>query len=261
MTATRRLATLALICGMVAGGRQLLGEEEAIPGLRAALAKLEDTAESKVRFTYRDLSHTQNFNEKGRRTVDLTQLFDVTYIRGLEYTRLLAVDGRPLEGKALRQEQERYDAAVRERSSLDAAARAKFDHHIQKDAGIDLKGLADGYRERVTGHEPISGRDCVIIEAVPGAGGGAKSYRLWLDADRAQIVRLEFLQLQREGEMLEGTRGTKFWIYLEGAPLVSHSAVEAMYQINGLGRVRVLADHSYSEFKRFSATSTVLPSP
>ncbi len=237
----------------------MLGDSGEISGLRAALAKLEDTAESKVRFTYRDLSHTQNFDGKGKRTVDLTELFDVTYLSGLEYSRLLAVDGRPLAGKALRQEQEHYDAAVRERSSLDGAARAKFDHHIQKDAGIDLKALADGYRDRIVGHEPINGQDCVVIEAIPGAGGGAKSYRLWLDVDRAQIVRLDFLQLSREGEMLEGTRGSKFWTYIEGSPLVSHSAVEAMYEINGGERIRVLADHSYSEFRRFSATSTVLP--
>ena len=55
-------------------------------------------AESKVRYTYRDLSHTQNFNEKGKRTVDLTQLFDVTYLGGLEYSRLLEVNGKPLCG-------------------------------------------------------------------------------------------------------------------------------------------------------------------
>ena len=183
----------------------------------------------------------------------------MTYLSGLEYSRLLAVDGRPLAGKALRQEQERYDAAVRERSSLDAAARAKFDHHIQKDAGIDLKALAGGYRDRVVGHELINGRDCVVIEAIPGESGGAKSYRLWLDVDRAQIVRLDFRQLSREGEMLQGATGSKVWTYIEGAPLVSRSAVEAVYLINRWGRIRVLADHSYSEFKRFSATSTVLP--
>ena len=53
MTAIRRLATVALICGLVAGGPHMLGDSGEIPGLRAALAKLEDTAESKVRFTYR----------------------------------------------------------------------------------------------------------------------------------------------------------------------------------------------------------------
>ncbi len=258
--ALRRLALLALLCGLVTGGSRLRGQSEEIAGLRAALGKLEDTAESKARFTYRDLSHTQNFNEKGKRSVDLTQLFDVTYIGGLEYSRLLAVNGKPLEGKALRQEQERYEAAVRERSSLDGVARAKFDHHIQKDAGIDLRAVAEGYRERVVGHESIHGRDCLVIEATPGEGGGAKSYRLWLDADGAQLVRLDFLQLAREGEMLEGTRGTKLWIYLQGSPLVSQSSVDAAYQIKGVGWVRVVADHSYSEFKRFAATATLLPS-
>ena len=252
---------LFLLGSMIAGSPHLLGQAGEIAGLRAAVSKLENTAESKVRYTYRDLSHTQNFNEKGKRTIDLTQLFDVTYIGGLEYSRLLEVNGRPLGGKALREEQERYDAAIRERSSLDAGARAKLEHHLQKDARIDLKTLAGGYRDSIVGHERIDGRDCAVVEAVPGEGGGTKSYRLWLDTDRVRIVRLDFLQLSREGEMLEGARGTKSWIYPEGVPVVSHSAVEATYEIGGHGRIRVLADHSYSEIKRFSATATLLTSP
>ena len=111
------------------------------------------------------------------------------------------------------------------------------------------------------GHEPIDGQDCVVVEAVPGERGGTKSYRLWLDTDRAQILRLDFLQLSRDGEMLEGARGTKSWRYFEGVPVVSHSAAEATYEIAGNGRIRVLADHSYSGIRRFSATSTLLTSP
>ena len=61
--------------------------------------------------------------------------------------------------------------------------------------------------------------------------------------------------------MLEGAQGTKAWIYPEGVPVVSHSTAEATYELGGKERIRVLADHSYSEIRRFSATSTLLPAP
>jgi hypothetical protein len=91
--------------------------------LRGALDKLEVAKQSKTRFTYLDLNHTQNFNEKGKKTADVTHLFEVTYIADLQYSRLLEVDGRELKGKALDEEQKRYDDAVKERSALDERAR------------------------------------------------------------------------------------------------------------------------------------------
>lgn len=241
-----------------AGGLAAQTGQDAPPALRAALQKLEDTTESRVRFTYRNLSHTQNFNEKGKRTADFTQLFDVTYIAGLEFARLLEIDGKPLQGKALREEQERYERAVRERSALDGAARAKLQHRVQKSAGIDLEALASGYHARATGEEQMGGRTCLVIDAVPGERGGAKSYRLWLDAAHEQILRLDFNQLTDEGEMLRGAQGTKLWTYLEGVPLTTHSVVDATFALGGKGRTRVLAEHTYTDFRRFSATATMV---
>jgi uncharacterized protein (DUF924 family) len=75
--------------------------------LKAALDKQEKAKESKTRFTYLDLHHTQNFSEKGKKTADFTQLFEVTYIADLQYSRLLEVDGKALKGKALDAEQKR----------------------------------------------------------------------------------------------------------------------------------------------------------
>ena len=74
--------------------------------LKPALAKLSHVAESKTRFTFFDLNHLQNFDEKGKKLVDMTQLFEVTYIGNLQYSRLVETNGKPLSGRDLKKEQE-----------------------------------------------------------------------------------------------------------------------------------------------------------
>ena len=253
-------------CGIVfalgwLGAATLLAQtlEEAAPAVRTALDALERAEGGRVRFTYLDRSHTLNYNEKGKQTADFTQVFDVTYIAGIEYARLVEVNGKPLMGRALREEQARYDAAIRERSALDDAARARLEHHLQKDAGIDLSAIAKGYRDTVVDRQTIDGRECLVVAALPGENGGSKQYRLWLDPAQARIVRLDFEQIRDEGEMLRGSHGSKRWIYLDGTPLVTQSAADATYLVNGRDRVRVIAEHMYSGFRRFTATATIVP--
>ena len=94
--------------------------------LRLAIDKYEKAKDSKTHFTYFELNHIQNFNEKGKKTIDYTQLFEVTYIADLEYLRLREINGRALSGNAREEEQKRYDDAVRERSALDGFARANL---------------------------------------------------------------------------------------------------------------------------------------
>ena len=119
--------------------------------LRVAVDKYETAKESKTRFTYLELIHTKNFNEKGKQTVNYSELFDVTYIADLEYSRLVKVNGKPLSGKALEDEQKQYDDAVRERSALDGRARAKIQHRRLLDARMNLRDLLTEYHDHTRG--------------------------------------------------------------------------------------------------------------
>jgi hypothetical protein len=76
-----------------------------------------------MRFPYLDLNPTQNYPENGKSLMNRLQLFEVTYSGDPQYARRLEKDGKPLTGKALKKEQQRYDDTVREHSALDGKAK------------------------------------------------------------------------------------------------------------------------------------------
>src|SRR5258708_29237852 len=139
-------------------------ESEPLVLLRPAFQKMDLPKGTRTRFTFLDLHHNVNFNEKGKKTADETQLYDVTYIGDLQYSRLLEVDGKPLKGRQLTKEQQRYDDAVREHSALDDTARAKILHEVMKSLGanISLSDLSSKYQNAVTGHSSPDICDCVV---------------------------------------------------------------------------------------------------
>lgn len=235
-------------------------ERDVDPGavLRLAVDKFEKAKDSKTRFTYLQLNHIQNFNEKGKKTVDYTQLYEVTYIADLEYLRLLEVDGKALKGEALKAEQKRYDEAVRERSALDGFARAKIQNQRMLDARIKILDLLTEYRVSAAEHDTMDDCQCVLIDLVPASGAAKKHYRLWIDPVTSEIRRLDFEQLAFEGEFLSGGKGTETFQYLEGVPLMAHSHFDGKAMLNDK-TVRVVADHTFSQFRKFSVTTTIVP--
>jgi hypothetical protein len=226
--------------------------------LRLAVNKYEEVKDSKTRFTYLELVHTQNFSEKGKKTVDYTQLFEVTYIADLEYSRLLEVNGKALSGRALEAEQKRYDNAVQERSALDGFARAKIQHSKMLDAGVKLRDLMTEYRSFVVHDVAIDGCDCVVIDSAPTSSAAKKHYRLWIDPNTSEIRRLDFDELADDGELLSGGSGTETFQYMDGVPLVVHSHFDGKARLNN-ETARVVADHTFSRFRKFSVTTTIVP--
>ena len=239
-------------------GGQSTDQVDANELLRRAVDKYETAKSSKTRFTYLELIHTKNFNEKGKKTVDYSELFDVTYIADLEYSRLLEVNGKPLSGKALEDEQKRYDDAVRERSALDGGARAKIQHRRLLNAGIHLRDLLTEYHNTLVGRDTVEGCDCAVVDLTPASPVAKKHYRLWLDPETQEIRRLDFDQLADDGDLQKGGTGTESFQYIDGIPLIlrAHFDVKA-FLANKL--MRVVSDHECSRFRKFSVTTTIIP--
>jgi hypothetical protein len=259
--ASRTVSLFAILfVGLSLANGQIQAQNEADPTavLRLAVDKFEKAKNSKTRFTYLELVHTQNFNEKGKKTVDYTQLFEVTYIADLEYSRLLEENGKALSGKALAVEQKRYDDAVQERWALDGFARAKIQHQKMLGAGINLGDLLTKYRSSVVDRASMDGCNCVLVDVVPLSTEAKKHYRLWIDPNTSEIHRLDFEQLADENELLSGGTGTVTYQYLEGIPLVVHTHFDFRAKLNNQ-TTRVVADHMYSQFRKFSVTTTIVP--
>jgi hypothetical protein len=244
--------------GLASGLAQPPGNVDSTTVLRLAVDKYEKAKDSKTRFTYLQLNHIQNFNEKGKKTVDYTQLFEVTYIADLEYSRLLEVSGKALSGKTLEAEQKRYDDAVRERLALDGFARAKIQHRKMLDAGVNLRELLTDYRGTVVDRVVMDDCDCVLVDLVPASDAAKKHYRLWIDPAKSEIRKLDFTQLADGGDILSGGTGTQTFQYMDGIPLILHGHFDGDALL-GNKKVRVVADHEYSRFRKFSVISTIIP--
>ena len=227
--------------------------------LRIAVEKIEMAKKLKMRFTYLDRNHTQNFLENGKLLMNQKQLFEVTYIADLEYSRLLEEDGKPITGKALKKEQKRYDDAVRERSALDMNARAKLQNHWMKDSGIHLSLLPQQYRNVLVAHAPFNGEDCLVIDSFPLPGAPQKQYRLWIEPTRKELLRMDFDQIATEGDIMKGGTGSETWTYIDGIPLTSFFHIDAKILVRGTDYVQVVMDDTYSGFRKFSVTTTILP--
>jgi hypothetical protein len=253
----RRVVSLCLVAF---AGTQLCAQDDPAPWamLKPAFAKLSRVSQSKARFTYFDLNHLQNFDEKGKKFVDTTQLFEVTYIGDLQYSRLMEVNGRPLTGKELKKEQERYDQAVRDREALDDTARAKIQHREMKKFDVNLDHFPTQYRSTITGHEEIDGRDCVLIEATPLPDAPQRHLRVWVDPAKQEMVRMETVLLADEKDMLSGSKVTQGWTFIDGVPLVSETHFDTRIAA-GKKQVHVISDHAYSRFRKFSVTTTIIP--
>lgn len=262
MNRDRRLAFLLLI--LISGAwftdalAQSGSDVDPTSLLRAAIEKYGKANDLKTRFTYLELVHTQNYNERGKKTVDYTELFDVTYIGDLQFARLLEVDGKALKGKALESEQRRYDDAVRDRSALDGFARAKIQHQKMLDAGVKLGDLINEYRSSAVDQAKMDDCNCVVIDLVPISSDAKRNYRVWIDPLTNEIRRLDFDQLVDSGDVLRGGKSAQTFKYLDNVPLPAHSHFEGNAALNSK-TVRIVADHTYSHYKKFSVTTTILP--
>jgi hypothetical protein len=221
--------------------------------------KLAEAARSQTRFTYLDLNHTMNFNEQGKRIADTTQLFDVTYIGDLQYSRLLEKNGKPLREKELTAEQKRYDEAVRQHTATGDMVRGKFFYTQLSGFGINLtaSGMASQYRNTIAGLAPLPMCECVMIDSTPLPGAPQRKYKMWVDPAKEQLLRLDSTLLADDGQEMKGGMLTVLWTYIDDVPLVSESHFDA-YVRYGKTPVRVVVDHAYSKFRKFTVTSTIV---
>jgi hypothetical protein len=244
----------------------LLGQtgEDPTPPLRAAIEKGRSADSGKTRFTYEVLEHSQNFNQKGKIISDVTRRYEVIYIADLLYQHLLEVNGKPLAGQALADEQKRYDDAVRERTALDDAARAKLMHHKHKEVMVSFGQILTKYHNRVVEATQLNGRSCLLIDSTPletVADAPKRHLRIWLDQEKSEFLRIDFDLLADEDDLLRGSSGSMSFTYIDGVLLdtVHHLDFTVPAKDKKKSAARVVSDQTFSNYRKFVSTTRILP--
>ena len=234
------------------------------PLLRAAIEKGRSGESQKTRFTYQILDHSQNFNQKGKLLHDGTSLYEIIYIADLEYKHLLEINGKALSGQALIDEQKHYDDAVRERTALDANARAKLMHYKYNEVHFTFSDIVTKFHNSVVEHTQLNGRDCLLIDSTPldtVADAPRRHLRIWLDPQKSEFLRMDFDLLADEEGILRGSKGSFNFTHIDGVQLdsIDHFDYIVPAKDNKKHIIRMVSDQTFSNYQKFVSTVRLLP--
>jgi negative regulator of sigma E activity len=238
-------------------------EKDADSLLNRALNLLKTSEASKTRFTYSRLEHQRTFNTKGKQIGEITRLFEVTYLFDLEYTRLLEINGKPLQGRILEAEQKRYSDAYNQRKGLNAQQRSELAKGKFKNVTFHMGELLTVYDNRVIGHEVVSGRNCVVIDAMPKASVSDAPKRhavLWIDPANGEMLEFAFDLLADEDDLLKGSKGSFRMQSIHGVSVDTEQHLDYLLLAKKGKKdvVRLVEDVTLDNYKEFSSISRIV---
>ena len=224
--------------------------------IRAASHRLED-------YVYLDTEHNQNYID-GALVVDHTTVSESIFIGGLPYLRKISVDGHPLAGKDLAEENKLYDKAVKERTSLNEETRARLMKHPLGKNTDDLDHLDAHYHIEVPGHQVLDDHDCLIIDAVPLPGtintALQRHIQIAIDTVTHNVINVHIEYLADDNGFLKGTLLNTRYHLLGGTIALPYAqALDTVVQIPQLlnKKIHVIKTHTYSNYRKFRATVTI----
>jgi hypothetical protein len=212
------------------------------------------------RYTYFLLKNTQNRTQKGKLFVDDSTLYEFTWIGDHPYGRVVEIHGKPLKGKALADEQARYDKAVADHASLDIVP-AKLKNAYRLNTALHLEPLVTpAYAVSELRQDTLAGRlthviDCTPVPSTDSAHPTATRHAtLWI-TDSGAILRETYEVIADEPDKLRGSHGQDDFQLIDGNVLPQQS----FFHLNAPNGNTGDFEDTYSRFRRFNVTTRIVP--
>jgi hypothetical protein len=242
----------------------LASQTEPVPAPRALIEKalaLSMSDKDLPRYTYFVLAHTQNRYPKGKLFLDSTTLYEYTWIGDLPYGRVIELQGKPLRGKAIAEEQAKYDKALADHAGLSAEGRAKAKHYYLLDTSLRLAPLlTPSYNIHELRQENLAGNPARVIEFTPVRAAEAtqppamRHVTLWIN-DAGLILRETYEVVTDEPDKLHGSHGEEDFQLIDGNRLPLHTS----FHLNAPNGNTGDFEDTYSRFRRFNASVRIVP--
>jgi hypothetical protein len=246
----------------------LAANAQEVPTPHALIEKADLLAKSGrilPRYTYFVLRHNQNRTPKGKLFFDDTTLYEYTWIGDLPYGRVVEFQGKPLQGKALADEEARYEKAVADREGLDVAARAKAKHYTLLDATLRLEPLLTAaYNLSEIRQETVAGNLTHVIACTPAPPADSAHFStkpdatrhatLWI-TDSGVILRDTFEVIADEADKLHGSHGQEDFQLRDGNRLPQHR----LFHLNSPNGNTGDFEETYTRFRRFNVSMQIVP--
>jgi len=273
----RRLAFIFGVCAAI-GSAQNVPPSDLAELVRCAARHNDRNLEATRNYTFLRRSVEKRLDERGNVIKTENKTYEVLFLYGRPYARLLRIDDKPLSPEEERKEKVKFEKETASRARESQRQRDKQseqEHEEAEERRQMLREMADGFHWRLEGEEMVSGVPTLILDATPIAGyqgktrGGRllKNFRgkMWLDPVTCRIARVEahvvdtvsfgwFLLRVRPGTTLSfelARMPDEVWLprrlYLKG------SAKIALFK-----DYRLEMENTWSDYRKFQSDSRVI---
>jgi len=266
--------------------------------VRRAVANYKARQAQRENYTYLEHVVRTEFDRRGKAKGHIKGTYEIMFLKGAAYRRLVQINDGPLSPQQEKLEQELLEAETkaREAGRSPQPARASFFAPVEQ--------LTEGFHLQRRGKQLLNGREVQMIEALPDDGhrpaGTEQDYarqfqmKLWIDAMEAQIVRVEsrvvreraaidqewigfsrdrsspdtqFWTVKHRVEVVRGTVSDMEWIRVNGEtwlPTRSYWKTREMTVMGFSSGQKSLSfpveiSCSYSDYKKFRVDTRIVP--
>ena len=164
--------------------------------VRSAVANYKARQAQRNDYTYLERVVRTEFDRNGKPNGQITGTYEIMFLKGAPYRRLLRINDEPPRPELEKLEQQLLEAEARMREA------GKGDYQpVRTSFFAPVDQLMEGFRLHWRGRQVLNGRDVQMIEAVPDdkhlpsspKQDYARHFRMkvWIDTKEAQIVRVE----------------------------------------------------------------------
>jgi hypothetical protein len=214
-------------------------------------------------YTYLEHVDYFRFDKNNQPTKDRSETFEIVFVNGKAFRKLIARNEWPLEAKEQAREGKRLQRMAEER--LEQPRPGKLHKSVSMASYGDLLTLFDN---RLLGEEEIHGRKAWVIGSTPKQGHVAANeheqevlsfeQKLWIDQADHQIVKSVYTVVGPHIVFMPGTTITwEFEQIDEGLWLTTSGVIEGHLQFAKSIKPAVRTEYRNSQFRRFDVQSTI----
>jgi hypothetical protein len=263
MKVVRAIVLLAVAC-------PLLLAQDAHEIVRRAVELDKGNDENWRNFVYLDHELRKEFDGSGNVKTSSNRTFEVTFVDGSPYRKLVARDEKPLSPEEAKAEEDRRLWNIEQRAKEPKEQREKRVSEWRKRQERQrepLQEIPDAFTFQMVGSETIAGMDAYVIDAVPRPGYKPKSTytsflpkmkaRVWISKRDAHWIKIDGETIDSfsyGGFVVRIGKGTR--ITMEQGPvgggvwLPTRIALSGSVRIMLVKSIRAQLEMTYSQYRK-----------
>ncbi len=245
----------------------LWGADDANQILKRLIDAQTRNWEQARQYAYTEESTNFAFDKAGKPVQNGAAVWEVIFVEGLEYKKLISRDGKPLDAKELAKEDKKMQQTAEERRKQRRAG--AFHRTVAMGGAGDLIAFFDN---RLLGEEEVRGRKAWIVESTPQAGHVPANQRekevvswrhkYWIDEAENFTLKTEDTVIGDHIFMKPGSVVTEEYEKIkDDAWLRVRRSIYFHFQFARFIKPSGRSDYQDSKFRKFDVQSTITMEP